>query len=395
MRAVILLGVLAVVASCTPREQKLSPGTYGYDVDFVGKHQKTIELKRGDSRVLLVANWQGRVLTSTSGGNQGNSYGWINYKLIESGQPLPHMNPFGGEDRFWLGPEGGQYALFFKRGDPFDFDHWQTPAAIDTEPFEVQSSDSTHAVFGRKAEFVNYSGTRFSMEIQRTITLLSNEEIVSALGVDAGQWKAVAFRSDNVVTNTGNDPWTRETGMPSIWILGMFNPSPATHIFIPYKDTTNVSSFITADYFGTVPVERLQINKSHLVFSGDGKYRSKLGIAPAIARNIAGSYDGDKHILTIVQFSLDPTGAYVNSKWENQAEPYKGDAVNSYNDGPLADGSQLGPFYEIESSSPALGLSPGQQASHSSLTVHFEGTEEVLDKIALRVLGVSLKDVAR
>ena len=41
-----------------------------------------------------------------------------------------------GEDRFWLGPEGGQFALFFKKGDPFDLDHWQTPAMMDTEPFE-------------------------------------------------------------------------------------------------------------------------------------------------------------------------------------------------------------------------------------------------------------------
>ena len=41
------------------------------------------------------------------------------------------MNVFGGEDRFWLGPEGGQFALYFKARDPFDFDHWQVPAAFD------------------------------------------------------------------------------------------------------------------------------------------------------------------------------------------------------------------------------------------------------------------------
>ena len=41
------------------------------------------------------------------------------------------MNVFGGEDRFWLGPEGGQYALYFKPDDPFDLDHWQVPDAFD------------------------------------------------------------------------------------------------------------------------------------------------------------------------------------------------------------------------------------------------------------------------
>ena len=27
-----------------------------------------------------------------------------------------HVNVFGGEDRFWLGPEGGQYSIFFVKG---------------------------------------------------------------------------------------------------------------------------------------------------------------------------------------------------------------------------------------------------------------------------------------
>ena len=44
---------------------------------------------------------------------------------------------------------------------------------------------------------------------------------------------------------------------------------------------------------------------------------------------------------------------YVNSLWEIQDEPFRGDVVNSYNDGKLEDGTQLGPFYELESSSPA------------------------------------------
>ena len=65
-------------------------------------------------------------------------------------------------------------------------------------------------------------------------------------------------------------------------------------------------------------------------------------------------------MLTIVQYSR-PTDAttYVNSMWEMQKEPYKGDVINSYNDGPPAPGKPpLGPFYELETSSPALSLQP-------------------------------------
>jgi hypothetical protein len=64
--------------------------------------------------------------------DRGNSYGWINYGLIKSGEHQPHMNAFGGEERFWLSPEGGQFSIYFKKGKSFDFENWQTPAIIDT-----------------------------------------------------------------------------------------------------------------------------------------------------------------------------------------------------------------------------------------------------------------------
>ena len=47
------------------------------------------------------------------------------YKVIEGGVLAPearkgrledHIYVFGGEERFWLGPEGGQFAIFFAPG---------------------------------------------------------------------------------------------------------------------------------------------------------------------------------------------------------------------------------------------------------------------------------------
>ena len=40
---------------------------------------------------------------------------------------------------------------------------------------------------------------------------------------------------NNSITNLGAAAWTKDTGLLSIWILGMFNPSPATTIVIPFK----------------------------------------------------------------------------------------------------------------------------------------------------------------
>ena len=41
-----------------------------------------------------------------------------------------HFNNYGGEERFWLGPEGGQFSLWFAPGAKQDLDHWLTPPAL-------------------------------------------------------------------------------------------------------------------------------------------------------------------------------------------------------------------------------------------------------------------------
>jgi hypothetical protein len=67
--------------------------------------------------------------------------------------------------------------------------------------------------------------------------------------------------------------------------------------------------------------------------------------------------------------------------------------VNAYNDGPLADGSQMGPFYEIESVSPAAFLKPNESLTHKHSVYHFTGNEQALDAIAQKLLGTSINEV--
>jgi len=97
--------------------------TFGDDVAFLKNHKYVIVLssKSGDAKVALVPGWQGRVMTSTAGGDAGQGFGWINREHIASGKILQHMNTFGGEDRFWMGPEGGQFSVFFAKGKKFEF----------------------------------------------------------------------------------------------------------------------------------------------------------------------------------------------------------------------------------------------------------------------------------
>ena len=50
----------------------------------------------------------------------------------------------------------------------------------------------------------------------------------------------------------------------------------------------------------------------------------------------------------------------------------------------------MGKFYEIESSSPAAMLAPGGSLQHIHRTIHLKGSKEDLDKIALKILGVTV-----
>ena len=101
-------------------------------------------------------------------------------------------------------------------------------------------------------------------------------------------------------------------------------------------------------------------------------------------------------MLTIVTYNQPDAAVtdYVNSKWEMQQQPYAGDVINSYNDGPPQPGARpLGPFYELETSSPALALRSQQTATHVQTTAHFAGSREQLDRLASQLLGVSLSQI--
>jgi hypothetical protein len=374
-------------------------GTFGYDLQFLKKYHKDLILLGDESdaaaQIIILPAYQGRVMTSTAEGDGGMSFGWINYELVDSNREEEHFHAFGGEERFWLGPEGGQFSIYFKKGDPFDFDHWYVPKAIDTEPFKLVSASKTEANFQREISLKNYTGFEFNLRVTRNIRLLSKTEIPLLLGVSIPEnLQIVGFESNNSITNTGNIPWTKETGLLSIWILSMFNAGDKTTIAVPYKqgNEADLGKIVTDDYFGKVPVDRLKIKNGFIFLNADANYRSKIGVSPNRALPILASFDGVNEVLTIAQFSLPEYPAdYVNSLWEMQENPFDGDVVNAYNDG-LIDGKQMGKFYELESSSPAATLNVGESVLHLHRTIHLRGNIKELDEITQTLLGIHLSE---
>lgn len=403
MTRLVLAAVCLAMVGCS-RSGPASLGTptssFDSDIDFLRRHTSIVVLadSRRTSRVAVAPAYQGRVMTSTTGGTDAPSFGWIGRAAVQSGERQPHMNVFGGEDRFWLGPEGGQYALYFNAGDPFDLDHWRVPDAIDWGAWDIENQSQTSVRFRKRVALANYAGTAFDLDVDRTVRLLTEDEVAAQLGLSpASAVRMVAFESSNTVTNVGSASWQPQSGLVSVWILGMFNPSPQTTIALPIAPgaESTLGPVVNDGYFGRVPADRLIVKDWTVFFRGDGRHRSKIGLPPSRALPVAGSYDAAAHVLTLVQYTR-PAGAarYVNSMWEIQREPYKGDVVNSYNDGPPAPGKPpLGPFYEIETSSPALDLAPGQRYTHVHRTFHFLGAEADLDHLARATLKVGVAEL--
>ena len=392
-----LIIILFLLSAC--KEQADQKGTFAYDLAFLKKHHKDLVLLKdpsGGAQVIVLPAYQGRVMTSTADGEKGISFGWINYDLIAEGKFSEQFTALGGEERFWLGPEGGQFSLYFKKGADFTFNNWIVPRPIDSEPFNLISATETEAKFEKDMHLENYSGTMFDLKVSRNISLLDKKSLNELLGLQlSSDIRSVGFQSENILTNVGTETWNEQKGLLSVWVLSMLKSNDQTNVVIPYKkgDSLSLGKIVTDDYFGKLDTERLKIKDGYLLFKADAKQRSKIGVSPKRALPIAGSYDAENNVLTISQFSL-PEGvtSYVNSTWKIQDDPFVGDAVNAYTDGPI-EGKQMGKFYEIESSSPALSLAPGANATHIHRTIHLSGSTEKLNEIALKVLGLSLNQL--
>jgi hypothetical protein len=375
--------------------------------EFLEKNTKLIELTNPEgARVIVCPEWQGRVMTSTCDGLDGPSFGFVNREHIEAGKVDLHFNNYGAEERLWLSPEGGQFSLWFKPGAQQNLTNWYTPPAFNEGAWHVAAgANDSHCRMTARMTFQNASGTPFDLDVAREVRLLGAADLAKLFGEKAARAmtqqdvKIVGYETANTLTNRGS-PMTKEGGLVSIWILGMMNAGPQAVTIVPYRGDSagGLGPVVKSDYFGPVPEDRLKIEPEAILFRADSKYRSKIGVSQRRASKALGSIDFQGGVLTLVHFSMpgDPRKhLYMNNMWQvPQSEPYVGDVVNAYNDGPSGPGKKgMGAFYEIESLSPAAVLGTGQSLTHQHRTVHIQAAPATLHRLAKEVLGVDLDKV--
>ncbi|MBX7165159.1 MAG: hypothetical protein K1X74_02305 [Pirellulales bacterium] len=376
-----------------------NPPTYRQDIEFLRQFTTVEELTEGEqARVAVCPEYQGRVMTSTVGGLDGPSLGWVNREFIQtyiagSKKSDTTFNNFGGEDRFWLSPEAGPFSLYFQPGKPQILSQWQTPPGLNEGAFDLSREKSAPFLrLTRALQLRNYFNTPLAFKVVRTVRMLSVPQCSALCGPQLGELlvqpgvRYVGFETDNTVTNAGKD-LHEATGLVSIWCLGQFRPGPHTWVIVPYREAPLPHEpIVTSSYFFNPPADRLKILDGVVLFKADAQFRSKIGISQARALPWIASLDLDAQVLTLVIFSVpaDPTKhAYINNLWNlPQVNPYTGDVVNSYNDGPTEPGAEsLGGFYELETLSPTRALKQGESLGHVHRTIHVQAEPALLDRI--------------
>lgn len=402
----ITLAAGAFLISCTGGGKKkfenmkkeYRKGTFGYDLNYLSEKDSLIVLRSedGKAQVIVSAKYQAKVFTSTANGEEGRSLGFVNYKFFDAGIVDEHMNGFGGENRFWLGPEGGAYSIYFEPGKEQNFDHWHTPKAIDIEVWRAIQLSEQSVTFQKEMALPNYRGSTLNIAVERKVSLMSDALIAANLDISLPDGvDAVAYTTENSITNQNDFEWTPETGTVCIWMLDMFNPSDSAVTVVPYIDGDErlLGTVATTDYFGEIPADRLKTENGTLFLKTDGKFRSKMGMNAVRTKAIAGNYDPISQRLTLITFDVTPDATYLNQEWNPKKNPLVGDALNAYNDGPLEDGSIMGPFLELESCSPAAFLKPGASLSHRHDVYHFVGEAAALSPVCEKLLGVTIRQI--
>ncbi|GAA4236376.1 hypothetical protein GCM10022291_20570 [Postechiella marina] len=383
-----LFGCIALLLGCN---KSIERPTFAKDLEFLSKTIQPIILKDSDARQIIVsAEFQGKIMTSTSNGLDGASYGWFNKGIIASDTVFKNRSKVGSAGRIWFGPDQGPNTVFFKRNKVTNKVEHATPKDLDTLPFKVYEQTKSSVILGNTLHLENLKGFHFYINVKRSIEILSKEHIERSLNLNIDKTIGfVGFKSITSMKNIGETNWSKNTGLLSLWDLGCFYPTPKTTVVIPLKGNKEKATV----YFTPIDSTRLKIKENILFYKADANYLNKIGTLPEHTIPYFGSYSPEFNLLTIIKFSFQGGLDYVNAHPEHVSEQYRGDVINVFNDGKLGDIGPFGPFYELETSSAAKALKVGESIYHTHETYHFEGSKQDLNAISKSLLNVGLDTV--
>ncbi|EWH10977.1 hypothetical protein DS2_05395 [Catenovulum agarivorans DS-2] len=385
-----LITVTVLVACVIPNKHSKTP-LFSHSIALLQKYYNPVILGSGKQRLIVVPELQGRVMQSTNNIDKDHAFGWINLEYLSK----PHTNAnaaIGGAERLWFGPETGQYSVFFEPGKRRIADNIRLQPAMSTQAFNVVEQTHKKVIMQADIQLVNHSNFIFNAKVLRQIELLDEQQIEHQLSLQLpSNIEYVAFAAETQLTNIGDTAWAQSNGLLSIWHLSAFEPSDSTVVVVPLKQAIESAT----EYFSPIKHSHTRLTDNYLFYKADAEYMNKTGIAADATLPVMLSYDPTRNLVTLITFNIDASAdaTYVNSTWVGNKGDYEGEIINIFNDGPDDFGNYFGPFYELETSSAAWPLKPNQSQQHWQRTYHFQGATAELDKITLRLVGLTTAQI--
>lgn len=401
--------------------------SYRNAIEFLESKTKVLELCNNlGARVAVCPEWNGRVMTSSADGLDGDSFGLIHVAGIEKGHQESGYDFFGGEDQFSLAPEGGPFSLFYEV--PPEIPLIQTQPLHRTfgfheGPFEIdQAPPDPQIRLRRNMKMRNLVGATFDLDIIRTARLTNREDLEDLFGetlantLDQRDLSYVSYQTTTSLINR-NGPFSKNTGLVSIRIRGMFNSTSNHVVLLPFKsgDEANAEPTVDIDYFGMAPHGHLRLLSRMLLLRADGKYRCRIGVSRKRVMACFGAVDFRSGVLTLIHFSLPPNPIeyYYNNNdlrlpsdldsrdfakvreyfltetlrpKENRNDhpqpdflesAYNGNVLRVFTNGP-SDGFFC-PYYKFDVFSPASELQKNEHLTHTQHTLHINADRATLE----------------
>lgn len=366
-----------------------SDNKFSDDVKILEVFEDLVVLKNGGSMVAVSPSAHGQIFSISADGYEGKSLSYFNRNLIESTEAPYPLSNLGGANRLMLGPQFGKYSVFFEPGAEQIASNIKISPALDKADFKVISQTPTQIICAGEMQIRNANAYVFDTYMERTIKVLSAEEVSQTLDITLPvAIDYVCYSTSTRFSNIGAEQWSRENGLLSIWDLSCMLPADDNVVLIPLA----AGDAEITNYFSHIDVARLRVKDGFAFYKADAKYMNKIGTFPEFSTPIFGAYSPSLKQLVITKYTLDKDGVYVNSE-ENNPHPYRGDVINVFNGEVNAEKGRNWNFYEMETSSPALELMPGEEIQHKHTVFVFVGEEKDLDSIAEKTLGLSLKEI--
>jgi hypothetical protein len=333
----------------------------------------------GDEKGVMLAvlpNKGAKVVGMSIAGLEDQNLIWVPESIMADTFWTKPIWNIGGA-RSWISPE-----------DQFYLDKqntWFVPESMDPGKYAEEVSEKNRIKCSNTFEIKDKAENTFHVKLTRDIEVLSNPP--ENLKPEGYNFKYAGMKFTHELENL--DPKTIGKDVPYMGLWSLIQLKANGTMIIPTKDVKDPRGANYRNFFNVFTPDRISVKPDNITVKLDGKFRGKIGIAPWAAKELLAciyNVSKDEAILFVKNFSVNPTGKYLDKPWGKPSE--YGDAVEMYND----DG-KMGGFCEMECHREAKELKQNEKISQTITFSAFRGKKSELKAFAAKLLNLKPEDI--